>query len=174
MCIRDRDAEILARHLFQVDGERIKHTVEDNEQQDRSHPVYYSLQEEWEWAVQSLQNLLSRQAYAKCPGTGASVRLKTIKVKGHHADEAAMASIKRVLAARHGVAVADIVATIERRVSQPREDRSPKPLLRHCLLYTSGVERQEQDKGIFQDYHGISIACGGGVVQRLFWSLAGE
>lgn len=125
-----QDAEILARHMFQVDGERIKHTVEDNEQQDRSHPVYYSLQEEWERAVQVLQNLLSRQAYAKCPGTGSPMCLKTIKVKGHHADEAAMASIKHVLAARHGMAVEDIVSTIERRVLQPREERNSKPLIR--------------------------------------------
>ena len=125
-----QDAEILARHMFQVDGERIKHTVEDNEQQDRSHPVYYSLQEEWEKMIQGLQNLLPRRAYAKCPGTVSAVSLKTIKVKGHHADEVAMASIKQGLAMRHGVAVADIVATIERRVSQPGEDRNMKPLTR--------------------------------------------
>jgi len=36
------------------------------------------------------------------------------------------------------------------------------------------VERQEQDKEIFQDYHGISIAYGSVVVQRLFWALSGE
>ena len=80
--------------------------------------------------IQGLQNLLPRRAYAKCPGTVSAVSLKTIKVKGHHADEVAMASIKQGLAARHGVAVADIVATVERRVSQPREERNSKPLIR--------------------------------------------
>jgi hypothetical protein len=34
-----QDAEILAKHLFQVDGERIKHLVPDPNQQGRSHPI---------------------------------------------------------------------------------------------------------------------------------------
>ena len=125
-----QDAEILARHLFQVDGERVKHTVQDADQQDRSHPVYYSVQEEWERTIQALQNLSSRRAYAKYPGAVSAVRLKTVTVKGHHADEAAMESIKQRLAAQHGMDVVEILAGIEERAPQPRGERSSKPPLR--------------------------------------------
>jgi len=125
-----QDAEILARHMFQVDGERIKHTVEDNEQQDRSHPVYYSLQEEWENAIQRLQNLASRRAYIKRPRVTSALSLKTVTIKDRHASEATMESIKRRLAARHGLEAAMIAEIIDRRKPPFTTEHSPKPLIR--------------------------------------------
>lgn len=125
-----QDAEILARHMFQVDGERIKHTVEDNEQQDRSHPVYYSLQEEWENAIQLLQNLASRRAYIKRPRVTSALSLKTVTIKDRHASEATMESIKRRLAARHGLEAAVIAEIIDRRKTPFTTEHSPKPLIR--------------------------------------------
>ena len=125
-----QDAEILARHMFQVDGERIKHTVEDNEQQDRSHPVYYSLQEEWESAIQRLQNLASRRAYIRRPRATSALSLKTVTVKDRHANEATMESIKRRLAARSGLEAAEIAGIIDRRKTPFATEHSPKPLIR--------------------------------------------
>lgn len=125
-----QDAEILARHMFQVDGERIKHTVEDNEQQDRSHPVYYSLQEEWESAIQRLQNLASRRAYIKCPGATSALSLKTVTVKDRRASEATMESIKRSLVARYGLEAAEIAGIVDRRKPPFTTEHSPKPLIR--------------------------------------------
>lgn len=125
-----QDAEILARHMFQVDGERIKHTVEDDEQQDRSHPVYYSLQEEWESAIQRLQNLASRRAYIKRPRATSALSLKTVTVKYRHASEATMQSIKRRLAARYGLEAAEITRIIDRRKPPFMTEHSPKPLIR--------------------------------------------
>lgn len=71
------DAEILTRQVFQADSERVKHEVEQPEQQTRSHPLYYSLQEEWESFIQILQDLPPRQTMIKRPGYGRVTRMTT-------------------------------------------------------------------------------------------------
>ncbi len=61
------DAEIMAKKLFLVDGEQVKHEVVEKAQQERSHPVFYSLSEEWEKATQQIQNLKPRTCLVKRP-----------------------------------------------------------------------------------------------------------
>ncbi len=67
------DAEILARKLFMVDGERVKHMVRDEPQQDRTHPIFYSLQEEWEKCVQTIQNLRPSARAGEDAGQGSEI-----------------------------------------------------------------------------------------------------
>lgn len=59
------DAEIMVKKLFAIDPERVKHLVTNAEQQDKSHPVYYSLQEEWEESIQQILNLPPRTCLVK-------------------------------------------------------------------------------------------------------------
>lgn len=59
------DAEVMAKKLFQVDGEEIKHEVENGVQQERTHPVYYSLPEAWEKAILEIQELRPRTCLVK-------------------------------------------------------------------------------------------------------------
>lgn len=99
------DAEILARQLYHVNGERIKHVVSDSSQQDRSHPIFYSLQEEWEKAVQLFQNLSPRTALVKSPGRSKVIRLKTIPIRYEPDAEYELDDIKRRLAVRSGTPI---------------------------------------------------------------------
>src|SRR5947208_1719711 len=61
------DAEILAKKLFAIDVEEIKHEVVDEVQQDRIHPMYYTVGEGWEQAIQSIQTLNPRTCLVKMP-----------------------------------------------------------------------------------------------------------
>lgn len=69
------DAEIMVKKLFLVGSERIKHEVEDEVQQEKSHPLYYSLLEEWEEAIQAIQTLPPRTFLIK------ALRRPTAKVR---------------------------------------------------------------------------------------------
>src|SRR3954449_10435085 len=51
------DAEYSARILGSVDPMKVKHIVEDTKAEERSHPSYLSLQEQWEKQVQAIQRL---------------------------------------------------------------------------------------------------------------------
>lgn len=55
------DAEVMARKLFMVDTEAIKH----ESQTETQHPIYSPLPEQWEQWVASVQNLPPRQAWVK-------------------------------------------------------------------------------------------------------------
>jgi hypothetical protein len=49
------DAEYSARVLCSVDPMEVKHLVEDDKAEERSHPAYMSLAEQWEKQVQAIQ-----------------------------------------------------------------------------------------------------------------------
>ncbi len=62
------DAEHSATILGHVDPLTVKHTVEDEHAIDRTHPVFYSLPEQWESWVSALQELPPRYAYTAIYG----------------------------------------------------------------------------------------------------------
>src|SRR4051794_33259080 len=59
------DAEYSARILGSVDPMKVKHIVEDGKAEERSHPAYLSLPEQWEKQVQAIQRLGVGQAYVR-------------------------------------------------------------------------------------------------------------
>src|SRR3954454_23145829 len=61
------DAEYSARILGSVDPMKVKHLVEDEKAEERSHPAYLSLPEQWEKQVQAIQRLGVGQAYVRLP-----------------------------------------------------------------------------------------------------------
>jgi hypothetical protein len=59
------DAEYSARVLGSVDPMEIKHLVEDDKAEERSHPAYMSLAEQWEKQVQAIQRLRVGEAFVR-------------------------------------------------------------------------------------------------------------
>ncbi|TAK28852.1 MAG: DUF87 domain-containing protein [Chloroflexota bacterium] len=57
------DAEYSATMLGRVDPLQVKHQVADESAVERTHPVFYSLAEQWERFTQELQELRPRHAY---------------------------------------------------------------------------------------------------------------
>ena len=57
------DAEHAAKLLGTLDPERVKHLVADEGALERTHPLFYSLPEQWEELVAQLQELRTREAY---------------------------------------------------------------------------------------------------------------
>jgi hypothetical protein len=51
------DAEYSARVLGNVDPMEVKHLVDDEKAEERTHPSYLSLSEKWEYHVQRIQRL---------------------------------------------------------------------------------------------------------------------
>lgn len=94
--VEREDAEVLAKKLFQVTGEDVKHEVPDEAQQERTHPVFYSLAEAWESSVQAIQNLKPRHCWVKRPGQ-AVAKLHTLAVREAQLSERERAELKAML-----------------------------------------------------------------------------
>lgn len=61
------DAEYSARILASVDPMEVKHTVSDEQAEDRTHPAYVSLPEQWERHIQAIQRLRIGEAFIRLP-----------------------------------------------------------------------------------------------------------
>ena len=83
-------------------GERVKHTISSDEHQDRTHPVLYTLQEEWEKRVQTIQNPPARHALIKTHSRGARM-IRTIEVQDRKCSEKELQTLKKYLAGRTGL-----------------------------------------------------------------------
>lgn len=98
------DAEIMVKKLFLVGSERVKHEVEDEVQQPRVHPVFYSLQEEWEGAIQQVQNLPPRTFLIKVQRR-ATAKVRTIAIQLSGLSETDMERIRAGLVPRANILV---------------------------------------------------------------------
>src|SRR4051794_30443371 len=61
------DAEYSARILGSVDPMKVKHIVEDDKAEERSHPAYLTFPEQWEKQIQAIQRLGIGQAFIRLP-----------------------------------------------------------------------------------------------------------
>ncbi len=95
------DAEIMAKKLFVISGEEIKHQVESSDAQERTHPVFYQLNEEWEKATQEIQNLKPRACLVKAPQRGV-VKIRTTTIPKHHLAEKQLESLRLALSRKDG------------------------------------------------------------------------
>jgi TraM recognition site of TraD and TraG len=108
------DAEVLARKLFQADGEEVKHEVADAVQQERSHPLFYALSEQWEKATRMIQTLRPRWAFVGTP-EGRIVRIKTLTMPDRGIPETQLLELKRHLVERSGQPRQQVEAEISAR-----------------------------------------------------------
>jgi hypothetical protein len=73
------DAEYSARVLGSVDPMEVKHLVEDEMAEERSHPAYMSLPEQWEKQVQAIQRLKVGEAFVRlADDTVHKIRTRTL------------------------------------------------------------------------------------------------
>ena len=70
-------AQNLAASLYSPDTEEIKHEVEDPNQQARTHPLFESVTNQLEMAVQEIMRLRRRQILVKLPESDEMLRLST-------------------------------------------------------------------------------------------------
>jgi hypothetical protein len=59
------DAEYSAKILGSVDPMEVKHIVEDDKAEERTHPSYLSLPEQWEHQIQQIQRLQTGEAFVR-------------------------------------------------------------------------------------------------------------
>jgi hypothetical protein len=80
------DAEYSARVLGSVDPMEVKHLVEDEKAEERSHPAYMSLPEQWEKQVQAIQRLRIGEAFVRLADDSVhKVRTRTLPRIGEQA-----------------------------------------------------------------------------------------
>src|SRR5512144_474028 len=61
------DAEYSARLLGSVNPLEVKHTVTNEQAEERTHPTYFTLAEQWERHVQAIQQLPTGAAFVRMP-----------------------------------------------------------------------------------------------------------
>lgn len=94
------DAEVMARKLFTVDTDAVKHDA----QTETQHPLFSPLNEQWEQAVAAVQELPPRTALLKRRGKGV-MRLSTVTIPRYRVTEQELAVLQKQLAQFHGVAL---------------------------------------------------------------------
>jgi hypothetical protein len=85
------DAEHQAKVVGSVDPHAIKHEVEEG--QERSHPAFYSLPEQWEGWTQQVTGLKKRFAFVKHP-SGQTVKIQSLPLPDPVVDPARLAAIE--------------------------------------------------------------------------------
>lgn len=95
------DAEVMVKKLFVVGSERIKHEVPDEVQQEKSHPLFYSLQEEWEGAIQQITSLKPRTCLVKAGRRGVA-KVHTIFIPSAKGNEKELERLREALLAQWG------------------------------------------------------------------------
>lgn len=114
------DAEVMVKKLFATDSEHIKHVVSNSEQQTKTHPVYYSLQEEWEEAIQWIQSLPPRTCLVKIQRQKV-IEIQTIPITSRGATEAELEQVRRSLLQKWGIPV-DSVGTLQQVRAKESEE----------------------------------------------------
>lgn len=85
------DAEHQAKVVGSVDPHAVKHEVEEG--QERSHPTFYSLPEQWEGWTQQVTALKKRFAFVKHP-SGQVVKMQSLPLPDPVVDPARLAAIE--------------------------------------------------------------------------------
>ncbi len=114
------DAEVMARKLFSVDTEAIKHDA----QTETQHPLYSPLAEQWEQAVAAVQALKPRSAFVKRRGKGV-VQIKTEPIQPYSVSETEVRDLETKLASTHGVALTNA----QEQSKQPQPPSLPVQLM---------------------------------------------
>ncbi len=133
------DAEVMAKKLFTVDTEAVKHEA----QTETQHPVFSPMNEQWENVVAAIQALPPRTAFVKCRGRPtAQIRTPTIPRYGVSAQ--AVGDLQAQLAKAHGLPVNPVPTS---QLSDPlplhlldwQASISPKPVIPETTTLTQGV-----------------------------------
>jgi Helicase HerA, central domain/Type IV secretion-system coupling protein DNA-binding domain len=105
------DAAHSAQVLGRVDPSAIKHEVSDSEVVDRSHPVFYSLPEQWEAWIQAIQDLRPREAFLK-QQMRPTTKIRTLAMPDPVVDEHKLRAVESTYLARYFRSREEIEATV--------------------------------------------------------------
>lgn len=108
-------AQAIVGELFLPDPQAVKHEVTDEKAQERSHPLFNPLSEQFEVFTQMIQRLRQRQILVKLPEVEQVVQLKTLNVPASRMSQAYLARIKRVLARQVGRPRRELEAEMQKR-----------------------------------------------------------
>jgi hypothetical protein len=118
-------AEILAPMLYLPQPDVIKHVVADATYQERSHPLFESLYDQVEMAVQKIMRLQRRQVLVKLPASASVIELHTPTVSSPRLSEAQLTRVKALLARQHGYTRQQAEEQIRRRNQRTMEPDAP-------------------------------------------------
>jgi hypothetical protein len=108
-------AESIVKELFMPNPHSIKHEVKDADTQERTHPVFDPLLEQFEIFTQTIQRLRRRKVLVKLPDRERVYRLCVPKVPQSQLGAQQMEAIKKALAKAVGKPCAAIKQEIVRR-----------------------------------------------------------
>lgn len=122
------DAEHSASILGRVNPLAVKHEVENENAIERTHPVFYSLPEQWESWVQAIQDLPPRQAFIRTPGGTVrrvhSPSVPDVSLHPHRLQEVEEHYLTTLFRPKH---------VIERELTSYRPSETPIPVRRTRL-----------------------------------------
>lgn len=134
------DAEVMAKKLFAMDTEEVKHEA----QTETQHPLFSPLPEQWERAVAGIQELPPRTALIKRRGRGV-VQVRTQRIAPYRIDAGAVEELLARLAGTHGVRPGETT----RESPPPQPKPAPRQLLDWEPIRAEGILLPEalQDTG---------------------------
>jgi hypothetical protein len=115
------DAQWAAPRFGHFDPYVVKHIVEDPDQVERTHPVYFNLQETHEGWTKALEQLNPREAFVRVGKRTAKIRTLTVRPPTHSREELKQLMehyAKALLIPREQV-VSQVDAVVEREASRP-------------------------------------------------------
>lgn len=121
-------AEAIVKDLFLPNPKAIKHEVADSEAQDRTHPVFDPILEQYETAIQKIQKQSCRQVLVKLPECDTVMQAKTPIVPPSRITADTLEQWKRFLARKHGKSCAVLeseIATRTQRLGLPTMQPQP-------------------------------------------------
>jgi hypothetical protein len=96
-------AQVIAGDLFLPDPTQVKHEVADEQQQERTHPLYTSLAEQFEGFTQAIQQLRRRNVLLQLPESDEALSLKTLTVPRSRVSLAQLGRLKDALVKKDGL-----------------------------------------------------------------------
>ena len=112
-------ADALVAELFIPDLDEVKHLVADEDQQERVHPTFFSLGEQWEKYTQRAQRLHRRQALIQLPERERVRLVRTPTVPERTLSDADLEALQATLARQSGRPKAEIEREIAQREAAP-------------------------------------------------------
>lgn len=109
-------AESIVKELFMPNPHSIKHEVKDSNAQDRSHPIFNPLLEQFETFTQTIQRLRRRRVLVKLPDRERIYMLRVPKVPVAYLNAHYLEQIKKILVKRIGKPLVSIEQEIAQRV----------------------------------------------------------
>jgi hypothetical protein len=111
-------AEAIVKDLFLPDPKAIKHEVTDTEAQDRTHPIFDPLQEQFEGFTQQIQKQQRQQVLVKLPESEGVIGARTPVVPPPRISPQQLEAWKRYLVQQRGLPRTQIEAEITERTQR--------------------------------------------------------